>query len=135
MRYTLGILFVVALLAIGYIMVKSNKKNAYQVMESADTPEEIAAMIKSAAKEIEVNSTPNYPDPMLPPWEIMPDEPMPSLAWRMGAGEDYRKDFSDWFHQLSVTDKRKYVTANPEPEDWIGYYDLIEERRKSSKSG
>jgi hypothetical protein len=60
---------------------------------------------------------------MEPPWKVF-DYPQLSLGWRMGAGEDYRDEWYEWFRQLSREEQRSYIFRYPEPEDWFGFYDL-----------
>ncbi|UTW56652.1 hypothetical protein [Kordiimonas sp. SCSIO 12610] len=105
-------------------------KNHKQVKfrEFAETPEEIEAMIADAVKALDEKGTPNYPDPMLPPWVQFPDYGMTSMKWRMGPGEDYRSDFFEWFVSLTKSNQEIYINSNPEPEDWQGYYQIIIER-------
>ena len=118
-----GVLIVILFLAIGYSIKKSHKIT--QSRNFASTPEEIRAMISEAAKKTEAKGPTTYPDPMLAPWEVMPDEPMPSMAWKMGSGEDYRIDFAKWFRSLSDEKQLAYMEANPEPEEWHGYFSQL----------
>lgn len=93
----------------------------------ASTPEEIDEMLNQAFHEIEAKGPTVYPDPMEPPWDIFPED-MTSLRWRMGPGEDYRNNFSQWYCDLSDNDKCSYREKHPEPEGWQNYYSIVESR-------
>lgn len=43
----------------------------------------------------------------------------------MGGGEDYKWDFWEMFSALSPAEQEAYERANPEPEEWKGYYSQI----------
>lgn len=74
---------------------------------------------------LEQHPAPEYPDPMLPPWEQLPDIPPRSIGWRMGPGQDYAVAFCSWLTSMSAADREGYVSAHPEPAGWNGYYALI----------
>lgn len=80
--------------------------------------EENERRLMAFLKTIKLPEKPNYPNPMLPPWEACPDIPMFSIGWRMGGGEDYMHAFSDWFSDLDTKTKNSYIENNPEPSTW-----------------
>ena len=45
----------------------------------------------------------------------------------MGAGEDYRYEWWDWYAALSAEEQRRYQEHYPAPEEWEGFYDPFEE--------
>ncbi|QLC20762.1 hypothetical protein HFP51_00320 [Parasphingopyxis sp. CP4] len=83
--------------------------------------DEIMKMVNEAHQHMRENRVP-YPDPMLPPWIVFPDYERQSMGWRMGSGEDYWHDFSDWFRALDDQARAQYIAANPEPTGWEGFY-------------
>ena len=84
---------------------------------SAQTQEDIKRLLEQVCKDRRAKGPPSYPDPMVPPWDVIPGEPMVSICWRMGGGEDYRLAFEDWFYALSQERCASYMADNPEPED------------------
>lgn len=40
----------------------------------------------------------------------------------MGRGEDYGMEFREWFTSKDSQSKALYVSENPEPEEWAGFY-------------
>lgn len=89
----------------------------------AKAQSEIMAMIKQAASELAALEPVIYPDPMEPPWRVIPDYDMMSMGWRMGGGEDYMIAFAAWFKALGQARRVAFISANPEPEGWVGFYD------------
>jgi hypothetical protein len=65
---------------------------------------------------------------MRAPWNERPDLARGSIGWRMGSGEDYYNKYYQWFSALSPSDRDVYRNANPEPADWIGFYQGIIDR-------
>lgn len=63
-----------------------------------------------------------------PPWIKFPDIPRMSIGWRMGAGEDYKHDFYAWFRSLTPEQRADVRVRWPEPQEWAGYFDMLEER-------
>jgi hypothetical protein len=59
-----------------------------------------------------------------PPWHAYP-YPWGSLGWRMGSGESYWQEFSDWFRSLSLEARAAYGANYPEPQDWKYFYEFI----------
>ncbi|MBL6852261.1 MAG: hypothetical protein ISS15_00920 [Alphaproteobacteria bacterium] len=43
----------------------------------------------------------------------------------MGDGEDTYNDFYKWFSRLTAAERVEFVRANPEPEGWVGFYEMI----------
>jgi hypothetical protein len=76
----------------------------------------------------EANPRTKLSDEPPPPWIKYPDIPRSSIGWRMGAGEDYRRDFHDWFGDLSPAERVTYRQRWPEPADWAGYFDILDKR-------
>lgn len=58
-----------------------------------------------------------------PPWLAYPTIWRGSVLWRMGDGEDYLRQFSDWFAALSPEEKDEYRTLFPEPTVWKGFWE------------
>ena len=65
--------------------------------------------------------------PMLPLWLKFPNIPAYSIGWRMGAGEDYRYAWAEWYDALADEERRRYQERYPAPEEWEGFYDPDEE--------
>ena len=68
--------------------------------------------------------------PMPPIWIMYPEISQFSIGWRMGYGEGYKWDLSDWLNTLTIDEKRKYDEMFPRPIFWHddfeeNYYDLI----------
>ena len=61
--------------------------------------------------------------PLEPPWKIWPE---PShVAWSIGSDADYFVEFREFFGTLSKDEKKAYIVDNPEPPEWLGYYDDV----------
>jgi len=60
------------------------------------------------------------------PWPPLflryPHIPRTSIGWRMGYGEAYSLEFSDWYKTLSKNEKQQYQIMFPEPRNWLGHY-------------
>lgn len=48
----------------------------------------------------------------------------------MGPGEDYLRDFGDWFLKLTDQELRRYIQDKPEPTGWEGFFKILSEERK-----
>jgi hypothetical protein len=59
---------------------------------------------------------------VIPPWQKFPEIPFGSIGWRMEQGEQYWKEFSDWFARKQPQAKQRYADENPEPAEWRGFY-------------
>jgi ribA/ribD-fused uncharacterized protein len=59
---------------------------------------------------------------MAPPWIRYPGIPMFSIGWRMGYGEAYIKEFSNYQHDLSEKLQKEYRLLFPAPITWQRYY-------------
>lgn len=95
----------------------------------ATTEEEMRAMIKDAASELSDDRLSYDSDGLaLPPWEALPDIPRGSIGWRMGSGEDYWIEFSQWYRSLTPEQRAEYRELYQAPPGWEGFYDLIESR-------
>ena len=88
------------------------------------------AMIEMAASDLP-DDVLQYDDESraLPPWSAYPEIPRYSIGWRMGGGEAYWVEFWDWYHTLSSEEQSAYRAEYPEPEDWDGYYELLNSDR------
>jgi hypothetical protein len=97
---------------------------------TANEPSDIKAMIREAYNRLPNEERLSSDDVMQPPWLYLQGEPMSSLVWRMGHGEDYRLDFFEWFFSKSDEYRLAYKRDFQEPPEWQGYYAIIEERQK-----
>jgi len=61
-------------------------------------------------------------NPMPPVWMMCPHIRQFSIGWRMGYGEGYKYDLSDWLDTLTETEKEKYQKMFPHPKTWREYY-------------
>lgn len=93
------------------------------------TPNQIKRAIHEAARDLDERGTPAHPNPMVPPWEQYPEIPRYSVGWRMGPGEDYWRDFGDWFLKLTDQELRQYIQGKPEPTGWEGFFKILSEER------
>lgn len=59
---------------------------------------------------------------LLPPWKKYPEIRRFSIGWRMGRGEEYLFDWSNWFSKLSKAEKEEYKNKYPQPLIWFGTY-------------
>ena len=55
---------------------------------------------------------------MAPQWIAFPALSEFSMGWRMGAGEDYKCDFWNWYETLSPEQQQEYQTLFPYPCFW-----------------
>lgn len=61
---------------------------------------------------------------MEPPWIYFKcDEPMDSMFWRMGKGEEYLFEWYDWFELISFEDKEEYKIKYEAPREWLDFYE------------
>ena len=89
----------------------------------AETPEEIMEMVKEAAAELPETVLRKDADGLVvPPWQAFPEIERYSIGWRMGAGEDYWLQFSNWYAEISAEERKTYRDTYPEPEPWTGFY-------------
>ena len=58
----------------------------------------------------------------LPLWLALPAIPRYSIGWRMGDGDSYSWDFSEWWDALSPAAQQEYQRRYPEPAGWRGWY-------------
>lgn len=63
--------------------------------------------------------------PLRPLWIEFPRIPWGSIGWRMGGGEEYWHNWSDWFKSMPEGECAAYATAWPEPSGWEGLYSFI----------
>jgi N-glycosidase YbiA len=54
-----------------------------------------------------------------PPWVKYPDIEVSDLFWRMGRGEDYLIQCSDWKGSLSPAALTEYEAYFPVPAEWL----------------
>ena len=59
---------------------------------------------------------------MEPLWIFLPGIPRYSLGWRMGQGEDYKREWWPWFRSLNNEQRELYINKYPEPPEWRGFY-------------
>lgn len=51
----------------------------------------------------------------------------------MGPGEDFWFAFADWAKSMSAEELKEYILHNPEPQEWVGFYDEISAYNQRSK--
>ena len=66
----------------------------------------------------------DLPPARQPPWQVFP-YPWGSMGYRMGSGQDYWQEFSDWFRSLAPDARANFSTENPEPADWRYFYEYL----------
>ncbi len=69
-----------------------------------------------------ISKCPQYGPPFEPPWLAFPDYEMGSMGFRMGSGEDYNVQFSNWYNSASEEDIKKFKRKYPEVEKYTGYF-------------
>jgi hypothetical protein len=74
---------------------------------------------KQALSAVRQNS---YRPPMIPPWYAHANIQPGSIGWRMGPGEEYLIEFSQWFARKHDDAKQRYAIEHPEPKGWEGFY-------------
>jgi hypothetical protein len=57
---------------------------------------------------------------LLPPWVKYPEYECSDLFWRMGRGEQYQAEFSQFYCDLSQREQLIYSLYFPEPFRWMG---------------
>lgn len=60
---------------------------------------------------------------LLPPWLHFPQYERYSIAYRMGAGEEYIGKLGKYFESLSPKQIAQYQATFPEPITWAGWYE------------
>ena len=71
---------------------------------------------------------------MPPPWIKYPALSEFSLGWRMGAAEDYKFKFWQWFERLDEAAQRAYARAFPYPCFWhYGGWDELDETSENER--
>tara|TARA_R110000868_G_scaffold162329_12_gene393488 strand:+ start:13226 stop:13525 length:300 start_codon:yes stop_codon:yes gene_type:complete len=83
-------------------------------------PPEFVELLRQALEDTS-GPAPGYP--LLPPWETFPDIPPGSIGWRMGPGDQYNQEFTEWLCTLTENQVALYVEEFPEPESWRGFYE------------
>ena len=63
--------------------------------------------------------------PMAPQWIAFPAYTEFTIGWRMGAGEDYKSKFWDWYESLTPAQQKEYQALFPYPCFW--HYNRWEE--------
>lgn len=61
--------------------------------------------------------------PIAPLWLMYPYISRYSIGWRMGYGEEYKYEFSDWYTALSDEERKQYQQMFPAPKGWLDWYD------------
>lgn len=70
-----------------------------------------------------------HPSPRLPagflplPWMRFPELPPGSIGWRMGEGEAYLMQVSDWWETLTASERIEVELLHPATGAWAGWYD------------
>ena len=64
-------------------------------------------------------------DYMAPQWIAFPAYTEFTIGWRMGAGEDYKSKFWDWYESLTLAQQKEYQALFPYPCFW--HYNRWEE--------
>ncbi|RKE52771.1 NADAR family protein [Sphingobacterium detergens] len=59
---------------------------------------------------------------LLPPWSKFPDKDAMDMFWRMGAGEEYITEFSNYYDNLNEREKTIYQLTNPQSYQWESFY-------------
>lgn len=93
--------------------------------QSESIPEDIKSDLGEWLDEKQKAVRATYSDPMLPPWQYRPDLAQGSMGWRMGSGEDYMMDYIGWYQALTSDSRQSYIIQFPEPEHWVGFYDVV----------
>ena len=62
---------------------------------------------------------------MAPQWIAFPALTEFTIGWRMGAGEDYKSKFWDWYETLTPAQQKEYQALFPYPCFW--HYNRWEE--------
>ena len=97
-------------------------------MKKAIGPLSVSEFIEYMKENPSEFTSPEYEKPMDPPWVAFPEYPRYSMGWRMGGGEDYWHEYSDWLPTLNITELKNYMTTYPEPGDWDGFYEKVTKR-------
>ena len=58
-----------------------------------------------------------------PPWAKFQHAAPLDMFWRMGEGEEYLDAFSKYYQSLTNREKTIYQLTNPQPYEWVGFYD------------
>lgn len=64
------------------------------------------------------------------PWIAYPYIERYSIGWRMGVGESYIMEWSDWYEGLDAKEQKEYQCLFPEPITWKGYWEDEEIRKE-----
>ncbi|ULT26911.1 NADAR family protein [Sphingobacterium sp. E70] len=59
---------------------------------------------------------------LLTPWSKFPDKDAMDMFWKMGAGEEYIVEFSNYYDNLNEREKTIFQLTNPQPYQWLGFY-------------
>ena len=76
-----------------------------------------------------ISKCPKYGPPFEPPWLMFPDYEMYSMGFRMGSGEDYNTQFSNWYNNAKDEEINNFKQDYPEIEKYSGYYALRDKFR------
>ena len=63
------------------------------------------------------------------PWEAYRGVHRRSIGWRDGEPAAYYQRFCQTFSTMSAAEQSAYVEAHPEPEDWRGFYAMVQAGR------
>lgn len=70
---------------------------------------------------------------MLPPWLEYPELPFGSLGWRMGGGEGYLDEFTEWLYQQDQNSLDSFFAQYPPPDEWSGFFEYHLTKIKTGK--
>ena len=77
---------------------------------------------KKFFESIPMSEPHRYGPPFEPPWLVFPDYEKYSMGFRMGSGEDYAHQLSDWYNSASAEEIISFKHKYPEPDRYSEYY-------------
>ncbi len=97
------------------------------------TEEQRSIAAKEFFESVPMPKCPQYGPPFEPPWVAFPDYKMGSMGFRMGSGEDYNVQFSEWYNAASEEDIESFKGKYPEVEKYAGFYAMRDEWREQHR--